>query len=211
MCKARRFSIVAAVICGLGIAAPAAFADTFAGTAAWHLASGTGTGAGTGIHAFSIAGGNLVSRCTQANDQGMMLNGHTARTRMRYSGCLVRIAGIDRPATVTPACDWTLTLTHGSYNSITGSSFGTVTSCGTTTISVPSIACSVTVPSTIGPVSMQNLQNGTAQASPANQLRVTANVSAIHWAQTGCPGVPANGTDGLYSGTSVQSGLVVWP
>lgn len=203
-------------LCLMAFSAQAASADSLATSGAWTpvppATLGTGTSSGTGQHTFTIAGGNLVVRCTQASTQGTIVNAHTATVNMNYTNCSVTIAGIARPATVVDACNWTVTLTHGSYDPITGSSSGTITTCGTTTITVPSINCVVSVGSTTVPGTGQNLQNGVAQPSPANQLRLTPNATNVAWSQNGnCPGVPLTGTDGTYSGVTIAPGIWVVP
>lgn len=196
----------------MAVAATPASADSFTGTAAW-TTLGTGTGAAVAPGAFSFSGGNLVLRCQQRNDQGIISGPLTADSRMLFTGCSITIGGIAAPVVATTSCPWTLALVNGSYNAATGASTATLSACGGTTLAVPSFGgCAITLAPFTTSVSLRNLNNGVLGPLPANQLRMAQNVTGASWTQNGsCAGLPLSGTDGTYIGSTVFVGIWVVP
>jgi len=127
--------------------------------------------------------------------------------------CTAVIAGITVNATVTVTCQWSIVPT--SFTS--GSGVGWIRVC-TTTITLSSFGCVITVPT------QTITSGGTYQnlTSP-NRVRVTVNIPGgatpgVNWTQNGsCPGLPASATSTTpaqyagYQGTIDANGLQVIP
>lgn len=213
------FSVLAA-LCLMAFSAQAASAQQIL-PGAGSTFSGDNTGPAAGAHVFTAFAGNLRVTCTTVRNTGTVLapvppatKATRANARMNYSGCTFRIGGITAPATVSTPCDWTATIT--SFTALSGASAGTLSTNCNSVITVGSVNCTITIPPVTVPITGQNYNAGhmptPPNAGPPVNLLLTANVSGLPWTSSaGCQalGIPAQGSDGTYTGRKYERGIWV--